>query len=92
LELLVTDEMMPGMRGTQLATELTSRRAGLRVLFMSGYADRIPDGDSYAGVPSAFLAKPFSREQLLETVTRLLRRNLVIAASDNDRAPSDAGG
>jgi CheY-like chemotaxis protein len=74
LELLVTDEMMPGMRGTQLATELLARRTGVRVLFMSGYTDRVPSGNTYAGAPSAFLAKPFSHEQLLQVVATLLHR------------------
>ena len=74
LDLLVTDEMMPGMRGTQLAAELVTRRAGLRVLFMSGYTDRVPPGTRFAGVPSTFLAKPFSHEQLLHAVALLLKR------------------
>jgi PAS domain S-box-containing protein len=74
IDLLVTDEMMPGMRGTQLASELVSRRAGLRVLFMSGYTDRVPPGSTYDGAPSAFIAKPFSHEQLLQIVATLLRR------------------
>jgi PAS domain S-box-containing protein len=74
LDLLVTDEMMPGLRGTQLAAELVPRRDGLRVLFMSGYTDRVPAGTRFAGAPSTFLAKPFSHEQLLHAVAVLLKR------------------
>ncbi len=72
IDLLVTDEMMPGMRGSQLAEKLLPRRPGMRVLFMSGYADRIPTGSSFQGVPSLFLAKPFSQEELLAAVATLL--------------------
>jgi PAS domain S-box-containing protein len=78
IDLLVTDEMMPGMRGSQLATDLLPKRRGMRVLFMSGYTDRIPTGPTFAGAPSAFLSKPFSHEDLLRTVARLLRREAAL--------------
>jgi PAS domain S-box-containing protein len=74
LDLLLTDEMMPGLRGSQLAERLIRDRPALRVLFMSGYTDQPPTGSSFQGVPSAFLPKPFSQQTLLELVARLLRR------------------
>jgi CheY-like chemotaxis protein len=67
------------MRGTQLARALGERRPVLRVLFMSGYAEQIPGGTTFDGMPSAFLPKPFSQEQLLHEVAKLLRREALPA-------------
>jgi PAS domain S-box-containing protein len=74
IDLLVTDEMMPGIRGTELASLLLPERRVLRVLFMSGFTDRMPTGPTFAGAPSAFLSKPFAQEELLWIVARLLGR------------------
>ena len=72
LDLLVTDVVMPGMNGMDLAEMLSARRAGLKVLFMSGYP-----GDTLArhGVEDegrAFLPKPFSLSGLLGRVREVL--------------------
>jgi CheY-like chemotaxis protein len=40
IDLLVTDVRMPGLSGPELAAQLTARRPGLRVLYLSGHADR----------------------------------------------------
>jgi len=72
IHLLVTDLVMPGISGRQLAEELTARDPRLAVLYMSGYSnDRLmPSGVLTDG--AAFLEKPFSREALLRKVRRLL--------------------
>jgi len=67
LDLLLTDLVMPGMSGKQLAQELCAEHSTLRVLFMSGYHQH----DPIAGVD--FLPKPFQRAQLLESVQRVVR-------------------
>src|SRR5262249_9676342 len=53
IHLLLTDILMPGMTGRQLAAELTTRRADLPVLFMSGYSDDIldPNGEWIKDIP-----------------------------------------
>ncbi len=59
---------MPEATGTQLAAQLQAIRPTLRVLYTSGYvpnASEMPPG-------AAFLAKPFSREQLLAAVATTL--------------------
>jgi two-component system cell cycle sensor histidine kinase/response regulator CckA len=73
LDLLLTDVVMPGLNGRELAEKLQARRPGLPVLYMSGYADDhvIRTGVLPAG--SAFLAKPFSMEVLLRSVRAVLR-------------------
>ena len=69
-ELLVTDIVMPGRDGPDLAQELTARFPALRVLLISGYS-----GDALTGPPSladGFLAKPFRPSDLLEKVAQIL--------------------
>jgi signal transduction histidine kinase/CheY-like chemotaxis protein len=72
IELLITDVVMPGLSGPELALRLREQRPGLRTLFISGYSRDhvIPETDTTQGV--AFLAKPFTYEALLETVSTLL--------------------
>lgn len=69
LELLLTDVLLPERSGHELAAELATRRPGLRVLFVSGsrQQENAPDG-----VPSDFVGKPFTAEELLRRVAELL--------------------
>ena len=71
IDLLVTDMFMPGLRGPEVAARLAETRPGLRVLFMSGYADQ----DARTGVPAGanFLNKPFSGADLAKTVEAVLK-------------------
>jgi signal transduction histidine kinase/CheY-like chemotaxis protein len=65
IDALVTDVIMPSMNGRELARILATERPGLRVLFISGYAeDAIFDGYTIAPT-TAFLSKPFSGDALL---------------------------
>jgi PAS domain S-box-containing protein len=66
IDLLLTDVVMPGMRGPELAIRLRASRPGLRVLLVSGYAEEIVEGARDDSLP--FLAKPFSAESLLAAV------------------------
>jgi two-component system, cell cycle sensor histidine kinase and response regulator CckA len=73
LSLLITDVMMPGMLGPQVAAAVLQIVPGLPVLFMSGYA-----GDALASVQDLdpdtdFLPKPFSLEALERLTTAKLR-------------------
>src|SRR3954465_14279122 len=71
IDLLSTDMYMPGLRGPEVANRLARTRPGLRVLFMSGYADQ----DARTGVPAGanFLNKPFSGGDLAKTVEAVLK-------------------
>jgi two-component system, cell cycle sensor histidine kinase and response regulator CckA len=66
--LLVTDVIMPGLSGPNLAGRLTSQNPNLRVLYMSGYTDDATpvNGKYWGGVP--LLQKPFTPGQLAERV------------------------
>jgi len=72
IHLLLTDVIMPGMGGKQLAEQLTSLRPAARVLFMSGYSN---DGIVQSGILTSeapLLEKPFTREILLRRVRQVL--------------------
>jgi CheY-like chemotaxis protein len=64
-DLLVTDVVMPGMGGVELARWFDERAPGMSVLFVSGYAED-PTLHGIRDVP--FLPKPFSSQQLLRAV------------------------
>ena len=71
LDLVITDVVMPGMKGPELA-----RRIGLErdvpVLFVSGYAEELVDMPPDFSSPVSFLAKPFTPEQLLDEVRKMI--------------------
>ena len=72
IDLLVTDVVMPGTNGFDLARELESQRPEMRVLFVSGYTADV--ADRFGGLPQAanFLQKPFLPNELLRKVRRVL--------------------
>jgi CheY-like chemotaxis protein len=71
IDLLVTDVMMPGMLGPEVAAELVKSRPGLRILFMSGHSDEIVRG-GLLNPATPFLAKPFTPAQLALKVREAL--------------------
>jgi len=74
IALLVTDIIMPGMTGRDLAEALAVERPGVRVLYMSGYTDDavVRHGVLAAGLP--YLQKPFTPEDLAHKVREVLDR------------------
>ena len=69
IHLLLTDVVMPGKSGVDLARDLLGLRPGLRVVYMSGYADRAVQADA-PGV--AFVQKPFDPTLLARRVRATL--------------------
>jgi CheY-like chemotaxis protein len=68
IELLITDYLMPGMRGSELIEEARRRRPDLKVLLLTGYAN-LAKGEA-GGIPR--LSKPFREADLARTVATLL--------------------
>jgi two-component system cell cycle sensor histidine kinase/response regulator CckA len=68
IHLLLTDVVMPVMDGRSLVKQLQPQRPDMRVLYMSGYADRPLVKQFMADPKIAFLAKPFTMESLLAKV------------------------
>jgi CheY-like chemotaxis protein len=74
IDLLLTDMVMPAMRGAELAQRLNATCPGMRVLYMSGYTDEMI-AVAGAGEPArAFLHKPFTPHDLAKKVREVLAR------------------
>lgn len=72
VDIFVTDVVMPGMDGPSWVRKALEDRPGVRVVFVSGYAEDA-FSDTQARIPnSVFLPKPFSLTELTETVQRQL--------------------
>ena len=69
---MLTDVIMPGMNGSQMANEITAIRPGISVLFMSGYTDTAITRDGNFGQATSFLQKPFSPTVLSKKVREML--------------------
>ena len=67
IDLLLTDIVMPGLAGPDVAQKVSSLRPEIRVLFISGYVDSQADRGTFEGV-GPILAKPFTSEALLRAV------------------------
>lgn len=68
-DLLVTDLMMPEMKGDELARLLRNRQPDLRVLYLTAFSDRLFDYRPGLWKNETFLDKPYSPNALLEAVS-----------------------
>jgi signal transduction histidine kinase/ActR/RegA family two-component response regulator len=71
VDLLLTDIVMPGMHGPELAERLLATRPDLPVVFVSGHSD-VMSAAPAATARMAFVPKPFAAANLIATVERLL--------------------
>jgi PAS domain S-box-containing protein len=74
IDLVVSDVVMPRLKGPEMAVRLELRRPGTPVLFMSGYTDNYLVEDRFSRDPALFIAKPFSPTELCARVRRILDR------------------
>ncbi len=79
IDILVTDVVMPRMRGPELAKRLLHLRPGLKVVYVSGYIehDKV-DGDFMKD--AFFLNKPFSRQMLVDQIGEAMRKPVFATA------------
>ncbi|HKV92617.1 MAG TPA: response regulator [Candidatus Angelobacter sp.] len=75
IDLLLTDVVMPGMRGVDLARILLDRHPATRVIFMSGFAGSALRDNVRPG--SAFLQKPFGLQRLAHTIRQVLEKRRI---------------
>jgi PAS domain S-box-containing protein len=75
IALLLTDVIMPGLNGRELADLLQAERPEMRVLYMSGYTGDAIESQGVQSQGMAFLPKPFTLEDLLRKVRDVLDQN-----------------
>jgi CheY-like chemotaxis protein len=79
--LLLTDVVLPGMDGRDLAARVTRSRPYVPVLFMSGYTSRLSTGEGFLGAGVELLEKPFTAHALLTKTRQLLDQQPFLAAN-----------
>ena len=73
IDLLLTDVVMPKMNGAELAERVGQLRPSVKVLFMSGYTDRVIRLQDRLAPDAAFLQKPFTPKLLTARIRELIR-------------------
>ncbi len=72
IHLLLSDVILPGMNGRELAVELLKARPSMRTLFMSGYTDDVVSRSGVLPGDMAFIAKPFTPDALARKIRQVL--------------------
>jgi len=72
VDILVTDVVMPGLSGVELAREARAHRPDLPVLYMSGYSDELVADRGTLPAGSNVMRKPFTRRDLLAAIGETL--------------------
>ena len=75
INVLVTDIVMPGIHGPDLAARVRAQRSTIGVVFMSGYAQDVVGHDGQLSVQGEFLPKPFTMDGLSRAVARAAETN-----------------
>jgi PAS domain S-box-containing protein len=72
IDLLITDMVMPGISGQELARRMRNLREGIKVIYMSGYSEHAAGEAAKCDAAAVVLTKPFSRSVLLRTAREVL--------------------
>jgi len=83
VDLVLTDVVMPGMKGRELVEQLTKLHPGLKVLYMSAYTEDDAINIGILSPGTAFIEKPFSPDELASKVRDVL--GMRSSASDDQQ-------
>ncbi|WP_029583945.1 PAS domain-containing hybrid sensor histidine kinase/response regulator [Bradyrhizobium sp. URHD0069] len=72
IDLLVTDVGLPGMNGRQLADQARETRPGLKILFITGYAESVAIADGFLESGMEMITKPFDLDHLSQRVRAMV--------------------
>jgi CheY-like chemotaxis protein len=72
IDLLLTDLIMPGLNGRELANKLSEAGSTIKVIFMSGYTDNAVIREDLSNLESNYLQKPFTLDSLIAKVGEVL--------------------
>ncbi len=72
IDLLLTDVIMPGMNGKEMADQMAASRPGIKVLFISGYSGDVIAHHGVLSAGVAYLPKPFTPDTLAAKVREML--------------------
>jgi CheY-like chemotaxis protein len=73
IDLLITDLVMPGIGGRELARQCSALRGALKVIYLSGYTrDSLLSQETFEE-GTEFIEKPFTRDAILDRISRVLR-------------------
>jgi PAS domain S-box-containing protein len=89
IDALVTDIVMPGMNGLDLAARIVEQEPDIGVVFISGNADGVLGRDAELRAAGTFLAKPFTSDALRRAVAGAVERSLI--ARNGPRVPVGPG-
>ncbi|HYU47581.1 MAG TPA: PAS domain S-box protein, partial [Terriglobales bacterium] len=88
IDILVTDVVMPGIGGRELAKKLVLARPGICVLYLSGYTEDAIVHQGALGPGTAFLQKPFTLQSLAKKVRDVLNSNRAVNHSPSGSSAS----
>ena len=74
IDLLLTDVVMPGMNGPEMAGRIQETLPHLRVVFMSGYTERALARNAQVDASFEYLQKPFTLKSLTQKIAKVLGR------------------
>jgi signal transduction histidine kinase len=73
IDLLITDIGLPGLNGRQLADGARARRASLKILFMTGYAESVATANGFLEPGMELITKPFAMDALTTRVSKMIK-------------------
>ena len=72
IDLLVTDVGLPGINGRQLADQAREMRPGLKILFITGYAESVAIADGFLQPGMEMITKPFDLDNLSQRIRAMV--------------------